>query len=173
MMLRVVNRAKGQLEYIYELTTKTLDKNRKNGKDTIELLRSIDGVYRVKSGVSKMSRQNNEGKQTTEFSSPDCFASDRRLGHVWSSDDWLSVSEGSAAVSHKTTDLSDKRIQAGSDFNPEEQLRGLQAEQENYREKELRVITHLQATCRWLSLIQEIRSRNGAWYGTADSLCAN
>ena len=46
-MLRVVNRAKGQLEYIYELTTKTLDKNRKNGKDTIELLRSIDGVYRV------------------------------------------------------------------------------------------------------------------------------
>ena len=46
-MLRVANRSKGQLEYIYELTTKTLDKNRKNGKNTIELLSSIDGVYRV------------------------------------------------------------------------------------------------------------------------------
>lgn len=45
--LRVVNRAKGQLEYIYELTTKTLDENRKNDKNTIELLSSIDGVYRV------------------------------------------------------------------------------------------------------------------------------
>ncbi len=42
-----------------------------------------------------------------------------------------------AAVSHKTTDLSDKRIQAGSDFNPEEQL-GVTG-RTNYREKELRV----------------------------------
>lgn len=40
-----------------------------------------------------------------------------------------------AVVSHKTTDLSDKRIQADSDFNSEEQL-GVTG-RTNYREKEL------------------------------------
>ena len=42
-----------------------------------------------------------------------------------------------AAVSNQTTDLSDKRILADSDFNPEEQL-GVTG-RTSYREKELRV----------------------------------
>lgn len=45
--LRVANHAKGQLEYIYEISTKTLERSKKSETDPIDLLSEIEGVYRV------------------------------------------------------------------------------------------------------------------------------
>lgn len=45
--LRVVNRTSQQLEYIYELTARMIEEKNKNDTNPIELLRNIDGVYRV------------------------------------------------------------------------------------------------------------------------------
>lgn len=46
-ILRVANRTAGQLEYIYELTTRIIEGKNKSDKPPIESLRSIGGVYRV------------------------------------------------------------------------------------------------------------------------------
>lgn len=46
-ILRVANRTKGQLEYIYELSSRVMKESKKNGTNPIELLSGIDGVYRV------------------------------------------------------------------------------------------------------------------------------
>lgn len=46
-LLRVANHTKEQIEYIYELSSTTIEKSKKNGTNTIELLKNIDGVYRV------------------------------------------------------------------------------------------------------------------------------
>lgn len=45
--LRVANRTSQQLEYIYELTARMIEEKNKNDTNPIELLRNIDGVYRV------------------------------------------------------------------------------------------------------------------------------
>ena len=45
--LRVANRTSGQLEYIYELTSRILEEKNKSDTNPAELLRNIDGVYRV------------------------------------------------------------------------------------------------------------------------------
>ena len=45
--LRVANHTKGQLEYIYELSSRIIEAGKKNGIDPIESLTDIDGVYRV------------------------------------------------------------------------------------------------------------------------------
>lgn len=45
--LRVANRTSEQLEYIYELTTRIIEGKNKSDVNPIELLRNIDGVYRV------------------------------------------------------------------------------------------------------------------------------
>ena len=45
--LRVANRTKEQLEYIYELSAKTIAAGKRNGTEPVELLNSIDGVCRV------------------------------------------------------------------------------------------------------------------------------
>lgn len=45
--LRVANRSKEQLEYIYELSSKILEESKKRDDNPIELLTAIDGVYRV------------------------------------------------------------------------------------------------------------------------------
>lgn len=45
--LRVANRTKDQLEYIYELSSRMMKEGRKDGQDPIEFLHGIDGVYRV------------------------------------------------------------------------------------------------------------------------------
>lgn len=45
--LRVANRAKEQLEYIYELSSKVIEYSQKNEVNPIELLSAVDGVYRV------------------------------------------------------------------------------------------------------------------------------
>lgn len=45
--LRVANRTSEQLEYIYELTTRIIEGKNKSDINPIELLRNIDGVYRV------------------------------------------------------------------------------------------------------------------------------
>ena len=44
---RVANRTSQQLEYIYELTARMIEEKNKNDTNPIELLRNIDGVYRV------------------------------------------------------------------------------------------------------------------------------
>lgn len=46
-VLRVANRTAVQLEYIYELTTKLIERKKENATNPIDLLRKIDGVYRV------------------------------------------------------------------------------------------------------------------------------
>ena len=46
-VLRVANRTTGQLEYIYELTSRMLEGKEQGATDPVELLRGIDGVYRV------------------------------------------------------------------------------------------------------------------------------
>lgn len=46
-VLRVANRTTGQLEYIYELTSRMLKGKKQGATDPVELLRGIDGVYRV------------------------------------------------------------------------------------------------------------------------------
>ena len=45
--LRVASHTKGQLEYIYELSSRIIEAGKKNGIDPIESLTDIDGVYRV------------------------------------------------------------------------------------------------------------------------------
>ena len=45
--LRVANRAKQQLEYIYEISSKLIEESKKSGTNPVELLRNIEGVYRV------------------------------------------------------------------------------------------------------------------------------
>lgn len=45
--LRVANRTVGQLEYIYELTTRVIEAQNKSEENPVELLRNIEGVYRV------------------------------------------------------------------------------------------------------------------------------
>ncbi len=45
--LRVANHTKGQLEYIYELSSRIIEAGKRNGIDPIESLTDIDGVYRV------------------------------------------------------------------------------------------------------------------------------
>lgn len=45
--LRVANHTKGQLEYIYELSSKMMAESRKNNTDPIDILKGIDSVYRV------------------------------------------------------------------------------------------------------------------------------
>ena len=45
--LRVENYTKGQLEYIYELSSRIIEAGKRNGIDPIESLTDIDGVYRV------------------------------------------------------------------------------------------------------------------------------
>lgn len=45
--LRVANRTKGHLEYIYELSSRVIEAGKKNGIDPVESLNDIDGVYRV------------------------------------------------------------------------------------------------------------------------------
>lgn len=45
--LRVANRSKEQIEYIYELSTKTIEKGKKRGYNPIELFNGIDDIYRV------------------------------------------------------------------------------------------------------------------------------
>ncbi len=45
--LRVANRTKGQLEYIYELSARVIEAGKKNGIEPVESLNDIDGVYRV------------------------------------------------------------------------------------------------------------------------------
>lgn len=45
--LRVANRTSQQLEYIYELTARMIEEKNKNDTNPVELLRNIDGVYRV------------------------------------------------------------------------------------------------------------------------------
>lgn len=46
-VLRVANRAEGQLEYIYEMTKKTLEAGKSGETDPVDLIRGIEGVYRV------------------------------------------------------------------------------------------------------------------------------
>lgn len=46
-VLRVANRAEGQLEYIYEMTRKTLEAGKSGETDPVDLIRGIEGVYRV------------------------------------------------------------------------------------------------------------------------------
>lgn len=46
-VLRVANRTSGQLEYIYELTTRMMEEKKQSDTNPVELLRKIDGVYRV------------------------------------------------------------------------------------------------------------------------------
>lgn len=46
-VLRVANRTAGQLEYIYELTTRMVERKKEGDADPVELIRKIDGVYRV------------------------------------------------------------------------------------------------------------------------------
>ena len=46
-VLRVANRTTGQLEYIYELTSRMLRDKKQGNTDPVELLREIEGVYRV------------------------------------------------------------------------------------------------------------------------------
>lgn len=46
-VLRVANRTSGQLEYIYELTTQMVERKKEGDANPVELLRKIDGVYRV------------------------------------------------------------------------------------------------------------------------------
>ena len=46
-VLRVANRTTGQLEYIYELTSRMLKGKEQGATDPVELLRGIEGVYRV------------------------------------------------------------------------------------------------------------------------------
>lgn len=46
-MLRVANRTSGQLEYIYELTTRMMERKKEENTNPVELLRKINGVYRV------------------------------------------------------------------------------------------------------------------------------
>ena len=46
-VLRVANRTTGQLEYIYELTSRMLRDKKQGNTDPVELLRGIEGVYRV------------------------------------------------------------------------------------------------------------------------------
>lgn len=45
--LRVANRTATQVEYIYELTTRMLQQKNRDGVNPADLLRKIDGVYRV------------------------------------------------------------------------------------------------------------------------------
>lgn len=45
--LRVANRTKEQLEYIYELSSKVIAESTKNGSNPLDLFNSIDGVCRV------------------------------------------------------------------------------------------------------------------------------
>lgn len=45
--LRVANYTKEQLEYIYELSSRVIAESRKNNADPIDILKKIDGVYRV------------------------------------------------------------------------------------------------------------------------------
>ncbi|MDO4437850.1 MAG: DUF4956 domain-containing protein [Eubacteriales bacterium] len=46
-VLRVANRTQGQLEYIYEITSKMIENKKEADVNPIDLLRNIDGVYRV------------------------------------------------------------------------------------------------------------------------------
>ena len=54
-LLRVADHGNGQLEYIYELTEKSLEAGKKQEKDPLRLLKEIDGVSRV-----NLVRQNEE-----------------------------------------------------------------------------------------------------------------
>lgn len=45
--LRVANRTEDQLEYIYELSSRLIQQSEKSGKDPVDLLMDIEGVYRV------------------------------------------------------------------------------------------------------------------------------
>ncbi|MBO8434193.1 MAG: DUF4956 domain-containing protein [Tyzzerella sp.] len=45
--LRVANRSKEQIEYIYELSTKLINDSKKNEKNPIDMLSEIESVYRV------------------------------------------------------------------------------------------------------------------------------
>lgn len=45
--LRVANRTKERLEYIYELSSRTIEESKKGKINPVDLLSGIDGVYRV------------------------------------------------------------------------------------------------------------------------------